>query len=195
MTAGRTLLAAGCAFGALYAAALLYEMDFAPAGCCALSWPSPDPVAAGRRLAAVDPKGRNPAAQRQGALVQLASAPADADAWMRLAWADWLGHGVLTRAGARALDMSYVLRPYAGVDTTWRVGFALDNWSRLTPETQQGVVREVGQAPFGFQLSQIRSLVAQGVRDPAGQAEAAVLGLTKPLAGTPSAPPRAATPP
>jgi hypothetical protein len=194
MTAERTLLAAGCAFGALYAAALLYEMDLSPAGCCALSWPSPDPVAAGRRLAAADPKGRNPAAQRQGALVQLAAAPADADAWMQLAWADWLSHGVLTRAGARALDISYVLRPYAGGDTLWRVGFALDNWSGLTPETRHAVVGEVKLTPQTLR-NQISAMAAQGVRDPTGQAEAALLGLTKPSAGAPSAPPRAAPSP
>lgn len=179
MTAGRALLAAGCVFGALYAAALVFEMDFAPAGCCGLSWPTPDPVASNRRSAALDPRGQIALVQRRAALDQLAAAPADFDGWLRLAWADWLGRRALTRLGIGALDMSYDLRPYAGIDTPWRVGFALDNWSRLSPDIQRNVVREVKLAP-PYEVDRISAVAAAGARDPAGRDEAVRLGLAKP---------------
>jgi hypothetical protein len=179
VTLGRLLLGVGAFVGALYAAGLVYEMDFAPAGCCGLSWPSSDTAAAERRLAAADPKGLDGAAQRKAAVAVLAAAPADVNAWMRLAWADWLEHGVLTRDGAHALDMSYLVKSYAGGQTVWRIGFALDNWSRLTPEGRRSAVREVEIARADAdRWPQVREAVRRGPRDPEGRVEAALLGLT-----------------
>jgi len=179
MTPGRLLLAVACGLSALYAAGLVYEMDFARPGCCGLSWPHPDTVAANRWQAAADPQGRNTAIQRGSALTLLAAEPANAGAWMRLAWVDRLEHGRLTKVGASALDMSYALKLYGGnTDSPWRLGFALDNWSQLTPAGRQSAELEFRliprTAPGWFTL---RRLSAGHVRDPAGRAEAARLGL------------------
>ena len=131
---GRFLLLLGAALGTLYAGSLFYEIDFAAAGCCGLAWPTPDPGAAERAMIAADPKGLDAAIQRQAAIKALSARPADAVAWLRLAYADRLAHGRLTDAGAHAVDMSYLTQPYAGSQTPWRLSFALDNWSRLTPD-------------------------------------------------------------
>jgi hypothetical protein len=179
MTPGRLALAAACGLAALYAAGLVYEMDFARPGCCGLGWPSTDPVSANRWQAAADPKGGNPAIQRGAALALLGAEPADANAWMRLAWADRLEHGRLTKVGAGALDMSYATRLYGGAaDTPWRIGFALNNWSQLTPAGRQSAEAEFRLLPHtGPAWAAMRQVSVRNVRDPAGSAEAARLGL------------------
>jgi hypothetical protein len=180
MTPGRLLLAAACGLAALYAAGLVYEMDFARPGCCGLAWPHPDSVAVERWQAAADPRGGNPVLQRGAALTLLAAQPADANAWMRLAWADRARSGRLTKVGASALDMSYAVKVYGGnIDTPWRLGFALDNWSQLTPSGRRSAEQEFGLMPHTSPAwFAMRRLAARNVRDPAGRTEAGRLGLT-----------------
>jgi hypothetical protein len=173
------MLAVACGLAALYAAGLVYEMDFARPGCCGLGWPHPDSVAVERWQAAADPHGRNPVIQRGAALTLLAAQPADANAWMRLAWADRLQHGRLTKVGASALDMSYAVKVYGGNgDTPWRLGFALDNWSQLTASGRQSAEQEFKLMPHTAPAwYAMRRVAVRNVRDPAGRAEAARLGL------------------
>jgi hypothetical protein len=177
MTPGRLALAAACGLAALYAAGLVYEMDFARPGCCGLGWPHPDPVAAARWQAAADPSAVNPAIQRGAALTLLAAEPANANAWMRLAWADRLAHGRLTRAGAGALEMSYLVQLYSAKDVGWRVAFVLDNWSRIPVEIREDAVREAGFAQNRATWGQIVVAVRRGITDPEGRKVAAAMGL------------------
>lgn len=177
MKPGRIALAVGSALAAAYAAGLVYEIDFAPAGCCGLGWPSRDPAVAQRALIAADPASNDAKAQRRAALAFLAAAPADSTAWMRLAWSDRLEHGFLTPAGVQALAASYLVQPYAGGQTVWRVGFALDNWSRLDPEAREGALREIRIVRADPDHWRGMRAAIRSPQDPGGRAEAALLGL------------------
>ena len=177
MAPARLILLAGAALCAVYAAGLFYEIDFAPGGCCGLTWPTPDPVVAERQVAAADPKGADAAAQRKAALDVLAARPGEPTAWLRLAYADRLAHGQLTAAGARAMDMSYLARPYIYHQTAWRIGFALDNWSRLTPDGRKGALQEIAIARASGTLGEVAAAVRPGPADPSGRLAAALLGL------------------
>jgi hypothetical protein len=174
---GRLLLMLSAALGALYAGGLFYEIDFAAAGCCGLTWPTPDPGAVERAMAAADPKGLNAAVQGQAALSVLSARPAEAVAWLRLAYADRLANGRLTEAGAHAVDMSYLTQPYAGSQTPWRLGFALDNWSRLSAEGRKDALREVETARNDFERWPAVQARSRQVRDQSGRMTAALLGL------------------
>jgi hypothetical protein len=62
----------------------------------------------------------------------LSQRPADAVAWARLAWiADQRGDRT---AMLQALERSYVVAPFGPDITRWRLRFAYERWSRLTPE-------------------------------------------------------------
>lgn len=175
---GRLLLATAAGFGALYAALLFYELDMAPPGCCGLTWPTPDPIAAERTMTA-DPKGTTAAIQRKTALAQLASQPGQPYGWMRFAAADRMANGHLTDAGVKALDMSYQMAPYAYRQTPWRVAFALDNWSALTPAVRMEVLQEIeiAKKPTQDQVLLPTRKAAALVTDPSGRRTAALLGL------------------
>jgi hypothetical protein len=178
MAPQRLLLMVGAVLGALYAAGLFYEIDLSPPGCCGLSWPTPDPGAAERWVDAADPKGVNAAAQRQAALEVMAARPAEPSAWLRLAYADRLQHGQLTDLGARAVDTSYLVSPYAGHLATWRTGFALDNWSRLTQQGRQDAIHEINIARTRPNLwLDMHVMAARARQDPSGRMAAALLGL------------------
>lgn len=185
MGRGRIWLSLGCIFAALYAAGLVYEIDFAPAGCCGLTWPTPDPFAAERILAQTDPKGRDGRLQRQTAVQVLAARPMDAQEWLRLAYADRLTHGQLTDAGARDVEMSYLVEPYAGPQVYWRLGFDLDNWSRLTPQTRTDAMAEMKVALHDSPSLYITAprgddslgALANRAADPSGRMAAALMGL------------------
>jgi len=181
MTLGRRLLLLGAACGALYGAGLFYEMDLAPAGCCGLSWPVPDPIAAERRLSSADPRGLGAAAQRETALDALRASPGEAIGWTRLAYADRLAHGRLTQAGAQAIETSYLVLPYAGPQSYWRLAFDFDNWSALTPQGRQDAMAEMRIAlrDDNIYLSATRHPpvrnLAKTVADPSGRLAAALL--------------------
>jgi hypothetical protein len=183
MRGDRTLLkirwiGVAAALIAAYGAGLLYEMVASPAGCCAATWPSPDPVQAERLLLRTDPMGKNAATQALAAHAVLAARPAEPSAWMRLAYADRLQHGRLTDAGRRALDTSYLIAPYAGNQAPWRLAFALDNWAGLLPATRLAAVQEINlTAQDGTIRLATGKLVGASVHDPGGRLAAAMLGL------------------
>ena len=165
---------------AAYGGGLLYEAVAAPAGCCALTWPSPDPMQAERILTQTDPMGKSAAAQALAARAVMAARPGEPSAWMRAAYADRLQHGSLTEAGRRALDTSYLIAPYAGATTPWRLAFALDNWANLQPATRLVALQEVKLMDPTTRLAAGR-LIGASVHDPSGRLAAALLGLNPAL--------------
>lgn len=178
MAPPRLLLIAGCLLGALYAVGLFYEADLSPAGCCGLTWPTPDPMAAERRMAHDDPQALNAAVQRQAAVEVLTARPAEPTAWLRLAYADRLAHTQLTPAGAKALETSYLVSPFIYRQAPWRIGFAFDNWSRLTPEGRRAALREIEIARNSWLWIEIVAAIRRGPADPSGRMAAALLGLS-----------------
>lgn len=72
----------------------------------------------------------------------LSQSPYDPSAWLRLAYIDAAEDGRLDEDGAAALTRSYELLPFDQYVAIWRVGFALENWQSLTPETRARVRAE-----------------------------------------------------
>jgi hypothetical protein len=166
-----TLLIAALAGG------LLYETAYAPAGCCGLTYPQPDPVQAERLLAVRDPRGLDAAAQQAAALDGVRARPAAAGAWLRLAYADRLKHGSLSLVGRRAVETSYAVLPYAGAGAPWRLAFALDNWTAIGQAARLAAVREMDLAQADPKTWAAARKAAEAVRDPSGRAAAALGGL------------------
>ena len=162
---------------AAYGAGLYYEQSFARAGCCGLTWPNTDPVQAERILAQTDARGANAAAQLQAAVAVRDARPGDPTGWLRLAYADWLSHdGRMTDAGMKNLATSYLITPYGGPFSTWRVILSLNNWSILPKATRLDVAREI-QVVKTAQFFETTQKAAAGIRDPNGRLAAAVLGI------------------
>jgi hypothetical protein len=162
---------------ACYGVGLYYEQNFAPAGCCALTWPSSDPGQAQRILNQTDAIGINAAAQRQAAVAILQGRPGDANAWLRLAYADWLDHGGrFSDGGRRALDTSYLITPYGGPFTAWRIALALSDWSNLSPNTRLDVAKEADIVKTD-QFAAATRAAAAAIRDPQGHLAAVRMGL------------------
>lgn len=77
----------------------------------------------------------DPAAVRRTTLETLGQAPLTASAWLRLAWlAD--RDGRVSERNAM-LDRSYAVAPFGPDVTAWRLGFAYQAWSTLTPELRR----------------------------------------------------------
>jgi hypothetical protein len=168
------ILVAGGA--AVYGLGLLLEIGAAKPPCCGLTWPSSDPLQAEQAIQADDPKGVSPDLQDKAARAILAGRPGDASAWLRLAFADRRKHGRLTETGQYAFQTSYLVQPYAGELTPWRVAFALDNWSQLTGQTRLDAVQEmriVKERDTG-RLAPLKAL-AMGASDPGGRLAAVLL--------------------
>jgi hypothetical protein len=162
---------------ASYGAGLYYEQNFAPTGCCGLTWPSSDPDQAQRILLQSDPKAVDAAAQMQAAKTILQGRPGDANAWLRLSYADWLTHGgQFSNDGRRALETSYLITPYGGPFTAWRVALALSNWSGLSNDTRRDVAKEV-EIVKNDQFAAATRAAAEAVRDPQGHLAAVRMGL------------------
>lgn len=183
MTRGRPLIALGCIAAALYAGGLFYEIDFAPEGCCGLTWPTPDPASAERLAATRDPKGLDAAVQRTAAVAVLGANPTEPVGWVRLAYADWLSHGgMMTQTANRALEESYRMAPYNPA-APLRITFALANWSQLTPDARKRVLKEIelarSDAPRGEEArwKELQRAVRQTQLDPSGHMTAVLLGL------------------
>jgi hypothetical protein len=171
-------LAIAAVLVAAYGAGLLYEMVAAPAVCCGLTWPSPDPVQADRILARTDPQGRDAAAQRRAATLVLRARPGDPSAWLRLAYADRLANGRLSDAGRHDVDTSYLLAPYGGAWTPWRISFALDNWTNLGASSQAAAIKEINiVVTQDSELIRASKIAVSTVHDPSGRLVAALLGL------------------
>ena len=69
--------------------------------------------------------------------------PADDAAWLRLAYIDRLSSGGLTADGIKWLQRSYAVAPFGPQTSFWRVRFALENWTALTPALRDAVTEEV----------------------------------------------------
>jgi hypothetical protein len=165
---------------AAYAAALLFETDFAGHGCCGLTWPTPNPGQAERLAIHDDPRGGQADLQRQTALLTLKARPGDSNGWLRLAYADALQHGALTEAGRKAFDTSYLLLPYGGSDTPWRVVFALDHWDELDAQGRAGALAELRVMDKDDRVRGLTRIAGRSVRNPAGRVAATLLGLEPP---------------
>ncbi len=166
------------ALAAVYGAGLLYEADFAPAGCCGLSLPNPDPMQAERLLAQSDPKGTSVNAQRKAALALLAARPGDVGGWLRLAYADRLEHGRLTEAGVHDLEMSYLVDPFAYRQSPWRLAFALDNWGGLSPEARKDALKEIELVKRSPEIQDDARQAVRAIHNPSGRMTAALMGLS-----------------
>lgn len=136
-------IAAIAALATIYGAWLFFESFLAPAGCCGASWPLPNPMQTGRLLHEADPEDRDGAKQRAAALTILKARPGDVDAWLRLAYADRLLHDRLTPEGAKALDVSYSITPFAGQRAVWRAAFVLDNWTAAPERVKRDALEEI----------------------------------------------------
>jgi len=152
----------------------IVSLGFAAAGLAALtpsSSPVPSPLiltlgqshAANVALAATPP---DLTAATQASHRALAEAPYDSSSRLRLAYLDSLD-GTLSPEGVAHLGLSYELLPLDQYVSTWRVGFALEHWSVLTPELRKRVETE---ALIFLQTSRRREMVTtlEAVTSPAG---------------------------
>ncbi len=176
MTRSRIALTVAAAIAALYGAGLYYEQNLAGPHCCGVTWPTPDPAQAERLMARDDPKGLIPAVQHRTAAAVLAARPMESSAWLRLAYADRLQHGHLTDEGRHAVEMSYLVLPYAGPQTPWRLGFAFDNWGALSLQARQDAIKEIGivKTQDTIYVAPTRSMGARST-DPGGRLAASLL--------------------
>src|SRR6185503_2021276 len=79
-----------------------------------------------------------PAAVRADAARRLVEAdPAYPESWTAVAYADWMQRHALSPTGLAALDRSYEITFFEPEGAAWRIGFALDNWTALTPALRQ----------------------------------------------------------
>ena len=75
---------------------------------------------------------------------QLALSPFDASAWLRLAALEVVeGGGRLTPPAARALERSYEFTPVDLRVARWRLRFAFDHWSEISPEVRASAMAEL----------------------------------------------------
>ena len=118
-----------------------------------------------RLLADPRPAAAVQAEARRLTLMSLDQAPANATAWLRLAYLDSLQPAGLGQAGRDALVRSYVVAPYGPDDTAWRLRFALEHWTALDPDLRG---RAMAELQLAARHNGYRSLPAQ-IDDPAGR--------------------------
>lgn len=118
-----------------------------------------------RLLAGPDPSVSAQDEARRQTLLSLRSDPANATAWLRLAYLDSLQPTGLDEAGRKALARSYVVAPYGPDDTGWRLRFAFNHWTALDQDLRKSVLREFELAA---RHGAYRSLPAS-LEDPAGR--------------------------
>lgn len=140
------IVAAASALGAAYCVGLLYEGFAADRYANLLTAPFVDKPAAERaynRLAM-----NAPTATRVDAARRLIEAdPANPESWTAVAYADWMQQRhALSPTGLAALDRSYEITFFEPEGAVWRIGFALDNWTALTPTLRQQVLAEAREA-------------------------------------------------
>jgi hypothetical protein len=140
---GPRSLALAAAAGAALALALLGSFTSAGRPFCG-------PACLERRLAALPgPDGRlSPAALQAArglARDQLAFSPFDAVGWLRLAAieVDAGPEGRLTPAAVAALEASYRFTPVDIRVAAWRLQFAFDHWTELTPALRRAAESEL----------------------------------------------------
>lgn len=130
-----------------------------------------------RLLAQADPQGISAAAQRKAALAVLAARPGVADGWLRLAYADRLQHGRLTDAGVHALEMSYLIEPFAYRRSPWRLAFALDNWTGIGAQARKDALEEITLTKRSPEILASAHEIVGKVRNPSGRMTAVLMGL------------------
>lgn len=118
--------------------------------------------------------GLPPAADRREAVAlsrdAISQYPYDTAALLRLAYVDELDHGRLSPEGLGYLRRSYDLVPCDPVMGLWRIRFALENFSALTPDLRKSVAGEV-RTMWGSPRKRegdLRTVAAQ-LRDPVGR--------------------------
>lgn len=174
------IIAVSAALLSIYSAALVYEGFIEKPYSGLLTHPFMDRPAAERGYFDLAPNA--PIATRKAAAQRLVQGnPSDPEAWMAVSYVDWLEHGRrLTPAGVAALDRSYSLSFFDRADAVWRVGFALDNWTALTPQLRQQVGDEADAALSDWKLSRPMRTRLQAVRNPAGQLAARIYQWRRP---------------
>lgn len=90
----------------------------------------------------------------------LERAPYDNAARMKLAYLT-AKNGQPSSETVVALERSYQLLPYDHYVAIWRIGFALENWQHLTPETKKSVEAEA----FAFSRTARRSQLMAVLRE------------------------------
>ncbi|HYF21935.1 MAG TPA: hypothetical protein VD929_00915 [Caulobacteraceae bacterium] len=109
--------------------------------------------------------------------------PARAESWLAVAYAVYMRDG-LTPQALKALETSYVAGPFDPDASLWRLRFAFDNWTGLTPELRRDVLAEVDALwarPF---MPRRLEVLSEELGDPSGRialvAEITALNLTVP---------------
>jgi hypothetical protein len=97
----------------------------------------------------------------------LRQSPANATAWLRLAYIDSRNDGGLGSDGNLALARSYGVAPLGPDDTFWRLAFAFNNWTALERVNRMSALEELRWAQRSRRVN-IRKLLAS-VTDPAGR--------------------------
>lgn len=102
---------------------------------------------------------------RAQTIKSLTQAPANATAWLRLAYLDSLANGSLGMEGNRALAASYAVAPFGPDDTAWRLAFAFNNWTSLEPMNRLSALDELRVSGALAGLSDLESRIS----NPAGR--------------------------
>lgn len=97
----------------------------------------------------------------------LASSPALASGWLRLAYLEVLEHGALTPAAREALDRSYEIAPLGPDVSEPRLRLVFGMWSAMPEEIRSQALAELSAAKFRDKPATYA--LAQDVRDPAGR--------------------------
>lgn len=155
---------------AAFCAALLASQSPVEAGSAPFSLAVAENAAANQALGAASPDF---AAARSATRRALGQSPYDPSAWLRLAYIDAAEDGRLDEDGAGALDRAYELLPFDQYVAVWRVGFALEHWESLKPETRARVKAEaLAFAPTSRYREMRTTLLA--VTNPVGRLPAAL---------------------
>ncbi|WGM31819.1 hypothetical protein [Brevundimonas sp. NIBR11] len=144
----------------------------------ALAWPESAPgrilnlapsheARASRLLGDASPSKEDLAQAQAETMRSLRSAPANATAWLRLAYIDSRRQEGLGAFGIAAMKRSYDAAPYGPDDTAWRLRFALNHWSRLDATTRLLVLNELRFALTHRRAATVQ--LAHDVSDSAGQ--------------------------
>jgi hypothetical protein len=114
------------------------------------------------------------AAGRAAAERALAQGPTRATAWLDLAYAETLRAGALTNPAREALRRSWIFEPLGPDNSQWRVRFAFEHWSELTPDLRDSALAEARAVwRTGHYADMTQAL--SDVRDPAGRLAAVLL--------------------
>jgi len=104
----------------------------------------------------------------------IAQHPYDIGAWLRIAYADGLGHRALTPKGIAALRRSYDLVAYDPDEASWRIAFALQHWTELPADLRAEVKAEAMAVGASWRHRARIVEVLRGVTNPAGRVTAAL---------------------